>query len=90
MERLTTQLKGGSDAFGMPMASSYDCDLQTAQGRIKARCRLGRYEDLNRTPQELEKDLAELSEYRKYVKLEKDKYGTQVVVLNVALEGAEG
>ena len=52
-ERLTTPLKGGRDAFGMPLASSYDLDLGTAQGRIKARCKLGRYEDTGLTPAEI-------------------------------------
>lgn len=45
-ERLTTKFPGGHDAFGMPMATTYDLDLQSAEGRIKARCTLGRIEDI--------------------------------------------
>lgn len=45
-KRLTTKFPGGHDAFGMPMATTYDLDLQSAEGRIKARCTLGRIEDI--------------------------------------------
>lgn len=67
MERLTKKLEGGIDAFGTPKVTTYEIDLQTATGRIKARCALGRYEDLNRTPEELAADLAELDKYREII-----------------------
>jgi hypothetical protein len=50
MQRLTTKLQGGTDAFGMPLVTSYDLDLQTAQGRIKTKCTLGRMEDILYAP----------------------------------------
>lgn len=52
-DRLTTKLQGGIDPFGMPLVTTYDVDLGSAQGRIKARCRLGAYEDTGLSPKDI-------------------------------------
>jgi len=54
MNRLTRKIEGGYDAFGAPLASTYEIiDDTPGLAMAKVRCQLGRYEDTGLTPDEV-------------------------------------
>lgn len=50
--------------FGQPIVGTYECDMTPGKAAIKVRCTLGRYEDTNLTPKEIDSVKADLAAYQ--------------------------